>query len=376
MEAGTPTLPKAKINWVNLLFIISVHFLAVAAVVYMAAVQFSWWSLGLGLLWLACSSISITGGYHRLFAHNAYKASWPLRLFYLLFGAAGVQNSALKWSADHRVHHTKVDTVKDPYNINRGFWWAHIVWIFYLDPDGKATGVKDLQADKLVMFQHKHYLALAILMGAVVPFSLGLIWGDPIGAMLITGFLRLLVQWHATFSVNSFTHIFGKQPFSVDNSARDSFLTALITLGEGYHNYHHRFQTDYRNGICWYHFDPTKWFVWSLSKVGLTRELKRTAREKIERARESVRAQKTAATTALVEKSANAAHVIAERADSAKQAIAETADSAKQAIAETADSAKQAFAETADSANALAQSVLEAGRPTAPVMVDESGRRG
>ena len=365
MEAGTPTqtMRARRLNWVNLLFIVSVHVLSIAAIVYMATVQFSWWSLGLGLVWLGCSSMSITGGYHRLFAHRAYKASWPLRLFYLLFGAAGVQNSALKWSADHRVHHSKVDTDQDPYNIKRGFWWAHIVWIFFLDGDGKSKGVKDLQADKLVAFQNKYYIQLAILVAAVIPFCLGLIWGDPIGAMLIAGFLRLVVQWHATFSVNSFTHLFGKQPFSVDNSARDSFLAALITLGEGYHNYHHRFQTDYRNGIRWYHFDPTKWFVWSLSHVGLTSELKRTAREKIERARATVRAQKAAAKHAIVERSASAAHAFAERADSAKQALAETSASAKQALADTADSA-----------NALAQSVLEGGRKVAPALADDPPR--
>lgn len=366
MEAGSPALATkgAKINWVNLLFILTVHALAIVAVVYMTTVQFSWWSIGLAVTWLFCSSMSITGGYHRLFAHNAYRASWPLRLFYLLFGAAGVQNSALKWSADHRIHHNKVDTDKDPYNINRGFWWAHIVWIFYLDGSGEMKGVKDLQADKLVAFQHKYYVTLAVLMGAVVPFGLGMLWGDPIGAMLITGFLRLLLQWHATFSVNSFTHLFGKQPFSVDNSARDSFLTALITLGEGYHNYHHRFQTDYRNGIAWYHFDPTKWFVWSMSKFGMTHDLKRTAVEKIERARATVIAQKEAARQAIVETSSSAAHALAERADSAKQALVDTADSAKQAIADTADSA-----------GALAQSVLEGNRQAAPAFVDESSRR-
>ena len=356
MDAGNPALSAAsrRLNWTNTLFIISAHVIAVFAIVYMAAIQFSWWSLGLGLVWLLCSSMSITGGYHRLFAHNAYKARLPLRLFYLLFGAAGVQNSALKWSADHRVHHNKVDTDKDPYNIKRGFWWAHIVWIFYLEGDNnEPDGVKDLQADRLVMFQHNHYIKLAILVAAVVPFCLGLVWGDAIGAMLICGFLRLVLQWHATFSINSFTHLIGKQPFSVENSARDSFLAALITLGEGYHNYHHRFQTDYRNGIRWYHFDPTKWFVWSLQHVGLTRDLKRTAREKIERARQTVREQK----------------------DAARVALSETAANAKQALAETSAAAKQAIADTSASAGALAQSVMDGGRQPQPSMARKPSSR-
>jgi len=332
MEAGTPPLSEEapRLNWINFLFILSVHAAALGTVVYMAAVQFSWWSVALGLFWMGASSMSITGGYHRLFAHNAYKAGWPLRLFYLLFGAAGVQNSALKWSADHRRHHNKVDTEQDPYNIRRGFWWAHILWIFYHEDASDVVGVKDLQADRMVMFQHRHYIALAILMGAVVPFCLGLLWGDPVGAMLICAFLRLLLQWHATFSINSFTHVWGKQPFSTENSARDSFWAALITLGEGYHNYHHRFATDYRNGVRWYHFDPTKWFVWTLSHVGLTRELKRTAQEKIERARETVRTQKAAA--------------------------------------------QQALAETAESAGALASSVLDGTRRPAPALAEDQRR--
>ena len=277
------------INWVNTLFIAAAHALAILAIVWMAAVQFSWASVALGFVWLAASSVSITGGYHRLFSHPCYKAHWSLRLFYLLFGAAGVQNSALKWSIDHRIHHKDVDTDADPYNIERGFWWAHILWILHADerePDLNLA--KDLTADPLVMFQHKYYLPLAILFGAVVPFSLGLLWGDPWGALLIAGFLRLVLQWHATFSVNSFTHMVGSRPFCIDNSARDSFWCALITLGEGYHNFHHKFQIDYRNGIAWYHFDPTKWFVWSLSKVGITRDLKRTTRERIERAKQQV----------------------------------------------------------------------------------------
>lgn len=291
MEVGTPsrTMTGRELNWTNILFIAAAHLLAVFAIVYMAAIHFSWASLILGIVWLGFTSLSITGGYHRLFSHPTYKASWPLKLFYLCFGAASIQNSALKWSIDHRIHHKETDTDADPYNIQRGFWWAHIMWIFYKDEEEPDYNLaKDLTADRLVMLQDKYYLALVAIFTVVVPFSLGLLWGDPWGAMLIAGFLRLVLQWHATFSVNSFTHLFGSRPFSIDNSARDSFWTAIITLGEGYHNFHHKFQIDYRNGIRWYHFDPTKWFVFSLSKVGITSDLKRTTRERIERAKQQV----------------------------------------------------------------------------------------
>ena len=280
-----------SLDWTNVLFIGAAHVLAVVAIVWMAAVQFSWQSLVLGIVWLAFSAVSITGGYHRLFSHPTYKASWLLRLFYLCFGAAGVQNSALKWSYDHRIHHAKVDTVEDPYNIKQGFWWAHIVWIFYRsEREIEPAKVRDLLDDPLVRFQHKFYLPLALTFAAVIPFSLGLLWGDPWGALLIAGFLRLVLQWHATFSVNSLTHMVGTQPYSTRSTARDSFIAALVTMGEGYHNFHHKFQADYRNGIRWYHFDPTKWWVFALSKVGVTSDLRRTSKERIENARKAVAA--------------------------------------------------------------------------------------
>ena len=275
-----------ELDWVNTLFLVTAHLAAGFAVLYMALIHFSWWTVGLGLVWGALCGVSITGGYHRLFAHPTYKASAPLRLFYLLFGAASVQNSALKWSSDHRIHHTKTDSDEDPYNIRRGFWWAHIGWVFFKDrAEAGPTVARDLRADPLIRFQHRYYVPLAIVFGVLVPFALGSLWGDPIGAVLVAGFLRLVVQWHATFAVNSFAHMIGTQPYSTKNSARDSLLTALITLGEGYHNFHHRFQLDYRNGIRWYHLDPTKWFVWTADKLGIASNLKRTPPEVVERAR-------------------------------------------------------------------------------------------
>ena len=286
---------RRKVDWVNTLFIGGAHLMAVWAVLHMCLVQFSWWTLGLGLVYMGACSVSITGGYHRLFSHPTYKAIAPLRLFYLLFGAASVQNSALKWSSDHRIHHTKTDTKDDPYNILEGFWWAHLGWVLFKDPSDKdglvESRVKDLNADPLIRFQHRWYIPLAGLMGLVVPFLLGLTWGDPLGAVLVAGFLRLVIQWHATFSVNSVAHYIGSRPYCLKGTARDSFITALITLGEGYHNFHHRFQSDYRNGVRWHHFDPTKWWVFALSKIGVCRDLKRVPKEAIERARQAVLAE-------------------------------------------------------------------------------------
>lgn len=282
-------MARTRIDWTNTLFLGISHTLALVGVGWLIW-SWHWQTAVLGLLWFALCGIAITGGYHRLFSHPTYRAVWPLRLVYVLFGAASVQNSALKWSADHRVHHRRVDTEDDPYDIRRGFWWAHVGWVLAKEKRPvDYSSVEDLQRDPFVRFQHRYYVPLAWLMGAIVPLALGLTWGDPIGALLVAGFLRIVLQWHATFSVNSFAHWMGRQPYGTDNTARDSWVTAIITLGEGYHNFHHRFQTDYRNGVRWFHLDPTKWFVWTMSKLGVTRNLRRVPREKILRAREEAR---------------------------------------------------------------------------------------
>lgn len=283
---------RQRLDWTNTITLTLIHLLAVFAIVYLAVFKASLWTVGLGVIWMIFTGMAITGGYHRLFAHRTYRARGPLRVFYLLFGAASVQNSALKWAADHRAHHAFCDKPKDPYNIQRGFWWAHIGWVFFKSPEPTDLRVvNDLWADPLVRFQHRFYIPLAILMGAIVPGALGFLWGDPIGAMLVAGFLRLVVQWHSTFSINSVAHYLGTRPFSLRTSARDSVITAFITLGEGYHSFHHRFMSDYRNGVRWYHFDPTKWFVWSMAKIGMAGNLRRVAKDVIERARMEVAAE-------------------------------------------------------------------------------------
>ena len=273
------------LDWGNLSFLVVVHGLAVVALLYLIFVRASPWTIGLGVLWFALCGVSITGGYHRLFSHRAYGAHPLLKAFYLFFGAAAVQNSALKWSRDHRLHHTFTDQDRDPYTVRDGFLWAHIGWIMYRDENPDLTNVKDLADDRLVRFQDRYYVGLAVVAGVLLPALLGTLWGDPLGALLVCGFLRLFFQWHATFCVNSLAHTIGTQPYDTRTSARDSFITALITLGEGYHNFHHRFQADYRNGVRWYQFDPTKWFVWSLSFVGITKNLRRTPALLIQQAR-------------------------------------------------------------------------------------------
>ena len=195
-----------------------------------------------------------------------------------------LQNSVLKWSSDHRRHHRKLDTDEDPYSITKGFWHAHIGWIFK-NKDTLIDGVKDLQANPLVMFQHRHYYKIAITGAFLLPMLIGLYCGRPFGGLLWGGFLRVTMVHHFTFFINSLCHYIGKRPFLPDSTARDSWLMAFFTFGEGYHNFHHKFQWDYRNGVSWYAFDPGKWSIKALSWVGLTKEIRRVSEFNILQAR-------------------------------------------------------------------------------------------
>jgi stearoyl-CoA desaturase (delta-9 desaturase) len=248
------------------------------------------YSLGNWLLFaafLACNGLSITAGYHRLWAHNTYRAHPLLKWFFALFGAAATQNSILVWASGHRRHHRHVDdNDSDPYSAKRGFWFSHIGWMLRDHPSGRVdfANVPDLQRDPVVMWQHNHYAPLAVATNLAPPLLFGALTGDIWGYLLLAGFLRLVVNHHVTFFINSLAHYWGKQPYTDENSARDNFWLALITYGEGYHNFHHIFQTDYRNGVRWWQFDPTKWLILAGSWIGLTSDLNRVPDFKIQKA--------------------------------------------------------------------------------------------
>jgi stearoyl-CoA desaturase (delta-9 desaturase) len=145
--------------------------------------------------------------------------------------------------------------------------------------------VPDLLADRMVMWQHRYFPLIGATMNLVVVPAIGWLWGgweSALGALLIGSVLRLVLVQHSTFCINSFCHMIGQRPYSSRCTARDSWIMALFTFGEGYHNYHHEFQHDYRNGVKPWQFDPTKWAIWLMSRIGLTTQLRRVPAEKIQ----------------------------------------------------------------------------------------------
>lgn len=272
-------LPKAPINWTAAITLLGTPVAALIAIpLYAYHHDFTlgaWLSL---FFLLAVSSLSITAGYHRLWAHRAYEASLPLKIILMLGGTFAVQNSILYWASGHRTHHRHVDDVElDPYSINRGFWYAHLGWMIrdYSTAMPNYKNAPDLLNDKVVMFQHKYYIPLVIAVHVAILGAIGWAVGDFWGVVLLGGLLRLIISHHVTFFINSLCHMFGKRPYTDENTARDNFWLAIATWGEGYHNYHHIFQYDYRNGVKWWQYDPTKWLIWSCSKLGLAKNLRR-----------------------------------------------------------------------------------------------------
>ncbi len=233
-----------------------------------------WWVSGMG----------ITFGYHRLFAHRSFEAHPIVQFIAMLCGSSALQNTILKWSSDHRMHHKKLDTEEDPYSITKGFFHAHIGWVLE-DKPTDIVGVKDLERNPIVMFQNKYYWPIGIGLSFVLPLIIGSFYGRPFGGLLWGGFLRVTLVHHFTFFINSLCHFVGKRPFKPNITARDSWWLAYLTFGEGFHNFHHKFQWDYRNGIRWYDFDPGKWAIKFLSFFKLTTKIRKVDDYKILRAR-------------------------------------------------------------------------------------------
>jgi stearoyl-CoA desaturase (delta-9 desaturase) len=146
------------------------------------------------------------------------------------------------------------------------------------------TNIPDLRRDKMLAFQHRYYVPLALGTNFGFPLLAGWLVGDLWGTFILAGILRLVWAHHVTFFINSLAHMWGSRPYTDENTARDNPVLAVITYGEGYHNYHHIFAHDYRNGVRWWQWDPTKWLIASLQFVGLTRKLKRTPDFQIQRA--------------------------------------------------------------------------------------------
>lgn len=211
----------------------------------------------------------ITAGYHRYFSHRSYRMA-RVPQFIMAFGAAtAAQKGPLWWASHHRDHHRYSDTELDVHSPQRGFWWSHVKWILC---DKFAT----TDMDKIRDFAKYPELRWLNKYDFVAPWALGIASYFIAGwsGVVIGFFLSTVLLWHATFTVNSLAHVFGRRRYATEDTSRNSAIMVLWTMGEGWHNNHHYYQSSARQGFFWWELDPTYYVLKTLSFVGIVHDLK------------------------------------------------------------------------------------------------------
>jgi len=235
--------------------------------------------------------IVVCVGLHRLWAHQSFKAHPAVEWVMAWIAAGALQGPILAWASDHYKHHAFTDTPKDPHTPLKyesplaGFFWSHVGWMLNEPTPKKIERVAlvKLGRSAAVMWQMKHYWTLAVFMNIVPPAVLGFLieqtWTGAFTGIVFMGLGRVLQQ-HATFTVNSLCHFFGRRPY-IPGTARDLWWGVFLLLGENWHNFHHAFPRDYRNGHKWYHVDINKWIINGLKYAGLAWDLEKTSHVRI-----------------------------------------------------------------------------------------------
>lgn len=257
-----------KLNRNTLVAVAIFHLLAAAALFF-----FSWQNLIASvLLWWISGSLGIGLGYHRLLTHRGFKVSKWLEYTLSVFGTLAVQSGPLSWVTTHRIHHAFTETERDPHSPRSGTYWAHVGWIFrgVAQNQSQATMRRycpDFADDRFHQLINRYYYVPTIIVGLVL-----LAVGGP-SMVLWAIFLRTVVGWHATWLVNSATHLWGTRRFDTRDDSRNNPLIAAITFGEGWHNNHHAYPRSAKHGLKWFEVDLNWIQIWLLEKIGLIRDV-------------------------------------------------------------------------------------------------------
>ncbi|GMH60259.1 hypothetical protein TrRE_jg8050 [Triparma retinervis] len=270
------------INWPMSIYITLVHIVALAGLPYLPLVKKEtvlwsfvlWWTSGLG----------ITAGVHRLWSHRSYKANFTLRFILMLWNSIANQGSIYHWARDHRVHHKYSETDADPHNATRGFFFAHMGWLYVkkhtaIVAAGRELNFSDLADDPIVMLQKKLDPWFALYMCYVMPAQVASrLWGEDFWtAFFVAGAVRYCVVLHFTWFVNSAAHLYGDHPYDPLSYPAENPIVSLCAVGEGWHNWHHKYPYDYAASEHGWtsQFNPTKMFIDAAAMLGMAKERKR-----------------------------------------------------------------------------------------------------
>jgi stearoyl-CoA desaturase (delta-9 desaturase) len=270
---------QGRINWITSLFMGAFHVGAIAALFF-----FSWKNLAVAaVMYFFAINVGIGMAYHRLLTHRGYRVPRWLEYFLTACGTMALEGGPIFWVATHRVHHQNSDHEGDPHTPQDGTWWAHAGWILSgraLHSETALLGryAPDLTRDPVQVWLSKyHWLPLTIAALLQVVLGAALSPGHRIigalGMVLWGTFLRTTLGLHATWLVNSATHMFGSRRFETRDDSRNSWWVALLTGGEGWHNNHHAHPVSARHGLAWYEFDINYYGIWVMEKLGLAKKV-------------------------------------------------------------------------------------------------------
>jgi len=264
--SGQTGKPVRRIDWLGASPFIAIHVLAFGCI----------WTGITPAAAICCVALyfirmfAVTGGYHRYFSHRTYKTSRAFQFVLAFVAQTSAQRGALWWAAHHRNHHLYSDQPQDIHSpVQDGFWYSHVLWLF--DTGVPATdyrNIPDLARYPELRFLNKYYLLPPILLGALVFITLGA------PGLFFGFFVSTVLLWHGTFTINSLSHVFGGRRYATSDDSRNNWLLAIVTMGEGWHNNHHRFSSSTRQGFYWYEYDFTYYILKLLSWMGLVWQLR------------------------------------------------------------------------------------------------------
>jgi stearoyl-CoA desaturase (delta-9 desaturase) len=283
-----------KLRAINLLAVTIPFAGLIVAIVLLWGIAFNWLYLALLVGMYLATGFGITVGYHRLFTHRSFKTSRTVEAILAALGSMAVEGPVIQWAAVHRSHHQHSDEHDDPHSphlhgsglwsIIRGFWHAHMGWLFQPDPRGLARYVADLRKDRLIRWMSRLF-PVWVLLGLLFPAALcGLITGTWTGALLgflWGGLVRIFLVHHVTWSINSVCHIWGTRPFRSHDESRNNFIFGLLGFGEGWHNNHHAFPASARHGLRWWEIDMSYMIIRGMAMLHLASDVRVPSRERL-----------------------------------------------------------------------------------------------
>ncbi|XP_023935435.1 acyl-CoA Delta-9 desaturase-like [Bicyclus anynana] len=253
---------------------------------FLFVTQAKWATRIFAFMLYVASGLGITAGVHRLWSHKAYKAKLPLRILLVAFNTIAYQDSIIHWARDHRVHHKHTETDADPHNATRGFFFSHVGWLLVkkhpeIKAKGQAIDVSDLWADPLLRFQKNYYLFLMPLACFILPTYIPTVWGESLkNAFFVSAIFRYVYVLNVTWLINSAAHMFGTKPYDKDIYAVETRPVALVTLGEGFHNFHHTFPWDSKTSeLGNYALSFTNIFLEAMAKIGWAYDFRTVPRD-------------------------------------------------------------------------------------------------